>query len=45
MKQLSPVNRAANMGASEGLAADRVLSSRAVAEGELEEYLHVCECV
>lgn len=45
MKQLSPANRAANMGVSEGLAADPVLRGRAVAEGELGEHLHACVCV
>lgn len=45
MKQLSPANRAANMGVSEGLAANPVLRGRAVAEGELGEHLHACACV
>jgi len=42
MKQLSLANRAANMGVSEGLAADPVLRGSAVAGGELREHLHAC---
>ena len=45
MKQLSPANRAANMGVSEGLATDPVLRGSAVAGGELREHLHACACV
>lgn len=45
MKQLSPANRAVNMGVSEGLAADPVLRGRAVAEGVLGEHLHAHVCV